>query len=258
MCLERLEILLDRRVDAEIDHLETGTFQHHRHQVLADVVDVALHGADDDLADACRTGLGKERSKQLHPSLHGVGSQQNFGNEEDSVAEIDADDAHPLNQRLFQHRLGIPAATQQDLRAFDDLLGETVVEVVVHLLDELVVVEGREVDVVFAHGVLLERDRSAVSVRPRDVFRMVELSRMTEHYRLDRTVSIGCGRKLSGGGRRSSRKVSGRFSPGSVGRGVTCVPPFGNVPHRGQRGSNRGPTGPAEGRPAAHKQEHQR
>ena len=41
-------------------------------------------------------------------------------------------------------------ALEQDVRALDDLVGEPVVEVVVHLRDELVVVQGLQIEVVVA------------------------------------------------------------------------------------------------------------
>ncbi len=40
MLFKRFEVVLDRIVDTQVDHLESGTFQHHGDQVLADVVDV--------------------------------------------------------------------------------------------------------------------------------------------------------------------------------------------------------------------------
>ena len=42
----RLDELLGRHVSAQVDHLEAAAFEHGRHQVLADVVQVALHRAD--------------------------------------------------------------------------------------------------------------------------------------------------------------------------------------------------------------------
>src|SRR3990170_5988975 len=50
--LERGEVDLDGVVDAEVVHLEPRALEHHRDEVLPDVVDVALDGADHDLADA--------------------------------------------------------------------------------------------------------------------------------------------------------------------------------------------------------------
>ena len=48
--LALLDELLHLHVAAQVVHLEAGDLEHHLDQVLADVVDVALHGADDDHA----------------------------------------------------------------------------------------------------------------------------------------------------------------------------------------------------------------
>ena len=48
--LDRGHELLGRHVAPEVDDLEAGALEHHRHQVLADVVEVALRGADHDHA----------------------------------------------------------------------------------------------------------------------------------------------------------------------------------------------------------------
>ena len=93
MLLERVQVLVDVAVDAEVDHLEPGTLHHHADQVLADVVDVALDGADHHLADLRRPGLDQQRAQDRHAGLHRVGGQQHLRHEQDAVAEIDADDA---------------------------------------------------------------------------------------------------------------------------------------------------------------------
>ena len=77
-------------------------------QVLPDVVDVALHGADHDRAHPLGAGLGQQRAKDLHPGLHRVRGQQHLGDEQDAVAEVDADDPHPLDEGLVQHPVGAP------------------------------------------------------------------------------------------------------------------------------------------------------
>jgi hypothetical protein len=138
-------------------------FHHHRHEVLADVVDVALDGADHHLADARRAGFGQQRLQDRHAALHRVGGQQHLGHEEDAVAEIVADDGHAAHERLGQDVVGRPAAVQQDVHALFDLFLQTVVEVVEHLGDQIVVVELREDDVVFfpGHGRLLWRGAAA-------------------------------------------------------------------------------------------------
>ena len=141
MLLERREVFLDRVVDAQVDDLEARAFEHHGHQVLADVVDVALHRADDDLADRLDAGLGEQRAQDLHAALHGVGGEQHLGDEQDAVAEVDADDAHAFDERLVQHLLGAPAALQEDVRGLFDLGFQPVVQVIVDLLGQLLIVQ---------------------------------------------------------------------------------------------------------------------
>ena len=69
---------------------------------------------------------------------------------------------HAADQGLGQHVVGLPAALEQDVHALDDLLLEAVVEVVLHLLDELLVVERAQVEVVvLGHGRSLIHKRTA-------------------------------------------------------------------------------------------------
>src|SRR5690606_4653735 len=149
--VERLDVLVDVGVDPQIDDLEPGPLEHHPHEVLADVVDVALDRSDDDFADRRGAGLGEQGAEDGHARLHGVRRQEHLGDEEDPVAEVDAHDAHPLHQGLVEDAVGIPAALQQDVGSLHDLVGQAVVQVVVHLLDELLVGEGRQIDLFFAH-----------------------------------------------------------------------------------------------------------
>src|SRR5213075_546785 len=110
------EVFLHRVVDTEIDDLEARALEHHRHQILADVVNVALDGADHDLADGRYTGLGQQRTQDLHTTLHGVRGEQDLGHEQDAVAEVDTDDPHAFDQRVIQHLLGVPATLEEDAR----------------------------------------------------------------------------------------------------------------------------------------------
>ena len=111
-------------------------------------MDVALDRADHHLADGPGAGLGEQRAQDLHAALHRVRGQQHLGHEQDAVPEVDADDAHALHQGLVEDPLRAPAPPEQEVGRLRDLLLETVVEVVVHLLDELVVGQRGEVDVV--------------------------------------------------------------------------------------------------------------
>ena len=143
------KIFLDRIVDAEIDDLEARAFHHHGDEVLADVVDVALDGADHHLAEARRAGGDQQRPQDGHAGLHRIGGEQHFGHEQDAIAEIDADDAHALDQRLGQDLVGRPAALEQDVDRLLDLFLEAVIEIVMDLLGQLLVVEGFEIEFAF-------------------------------------------------------------------------------------------------------------
>ena len=148
MLLDRGEELVYVGVDAEVEHLEPGALEHHPDEVLPDVVDVALDRADDDRADRLGTGLGEEGAKNRHAGLHRVGREQYLRHEEDAVAEVDADDAHTLDEGLVEDLLGAPTPAEQDVGALGDLLGKSVVEVVVHLSGEVLVVERAQVDLI--------------------------------------------------------------------------------------------------------------
>ena len=142
MLLDRREIFLDPVVDAEIDDLESRPFHHHADEVLADVVNVAFHGADHHLADLRRAGLGEQRPQDRHAGLHGVRRHQHFGHEEDAVAEILADDAHAFDEGFGEHFVGRPIALQKNAHGLLDLGLEPVVKVVMHLRDEVGVIRG--------------------------------------------------------------------------------------------------------------------
>ena len=50
MLFDRGDEALDRDVDAEVVHVVAADLEHHHDDILADFVDVAMHGADDDCA----------------------------------------------------------------------------------------------------------------------------------------------------------------------------------------------------------------
>ena len=56
------------------------------------------------------------------------------------------DDPHALDQGFVEDLVRAPPAPEQDVRALDDLRRHAVVQVVVHLLDELVVGERLEIE----------------------------------------------------------------------------------------------------------------
>ena len=67
----------------------------------------------------------------------------------------------PLDQSLVEDLVCTPASRQQDFGALVDLLGQAVIEVVVHLSGQLVIAQRREVDLVvvqrFGHVIVGHR-----------------------------------------------------------------------------------------------------
>jgi hypothetical protein len=108
---------------------------------FADVVNVALDRPDDDFADRFHAGFGQQRAQDLHPALHRVRGQQDLRNEQDTVAKIDADDAHAFHQGVVQHALGRPAPLQEDVGGFFDFGLQSVVQVVMDLFGQLLIIE---------------------------------------------------------------------------------------------------------------------
>src|SRR5258705_1166002 len=111
--LRGLDDFCGRHHDAEIDHLEIVTLQHDADDVLADVVDVALHGGHHDLAggvaavagdavgEVARLFLFHERHQIGHRLLHDTGGFYHLGQKHFAVAEEIADDVHAGHQRGF-------------------------------------------------------------------------------------------------------------------------------------------------------------
>ena len=147
MFFQRVQIIFHRIVNAEVDDFKAGAFHHHRHQVFADVVDVAFHRADDHFADRFGAGLRQQRAQNFHPAFHRVGRHQHFRDEQNAVAKINADDAHAFHQRFVQNFGGGPAALQQNVGAFNDLFAQAVVEIIVHLFDQFVVGQRAQVQI---------------------------------------------------------------------------------------------------------------
>ena len=76
-----LDELLGRDVDAQVDHLEPHAAEHHDHDVLADVVNVVLHGAHHHGARAISPPcpLAKQRRQFGHHALHDHAGEHQVG-----------------------------------------------------------------------------------------------------------------------------------------------------------------------------------
>jgi hypothetical protein len=103
--------LLGRHVASQIDDLEARPFQHHGHQVLADVVEVPLGGADHDHAQVLllARGGGDERLEEVEPGVHRARGEEHLGHVVLVAAEllphhVHAGDEAPEDELLRVHR----------------------------------------------------------------------------------------------------------------------------------------------------------
>ena len=93
-------------VDSEVVDDPSGASEHHDAEVLADVVEVAFDGAHDYGADGFDAGRGEDGFEVGHAGLHGAGGDEDFGDEDDVVAEFDADDGHAVEESVVEDVVG--------------------------------------------------------------------------------------------------------------------------------------------------------
>src|SRR6185369_13204340 len=134
----RLDDLGGGHHDAEVDDLEVVTLQHDADDVLADVVDVALHGGEHDLAggiaavaghaigEVARLFLFHERHEVSDRLLHHAGRLHHLRQEHFSVTEEIADNVHAGHQRAFDHVQRPLDRQPRGFGVFLDEFGDTV------------------------------------------------------------------------------------------------------------------------------------
>ena len=104
-------------VDAHVDHFEAGAFEHDDAEVFADVVDIALDGQHEDLADGFDAGVAENWLEDGHGALHRLGGDHHFGHEVFADLEETTNFLERGNQGLEEDLQGIHPQV-------DALLGE--------------------------------------------------------------------------------------------------------------------------------------
>ena len=107
MLTDRVDELLRSDLHSEIDDMEAGALQHDIHEVLADVVDVALDSAHDESADRFDARLGEQRSQHLERAGDGAPCDEHLGHEKIAPFEACADFFKRRDERLEEQRLGV-------------------------------------------------------------------------------------------------------------------------------------------------------
>ncbi len=104
-------------IAAQVHHLEAGRFQHDPHQILANVVRVALHHANHhDALLALRCPARQVRLQHAQTRIHGVRADEQLGNEILLTLEQIARPAHAVHQPRLDATPGINPLHQQFLR----------------------------------------------------------------------------------------------------------------------------------------------
>ena len=115
----------------EIHHVEIVALEHHRDDVLADVVDIALHRGDHDLALALAAGAGTQllrfdiRNQVRHRLLHHARRFHHLGQKHLAGAEQIADHIHALHQRALDHLDRVGELQARLLGILDDVSVDT-------------------------------------------------------------------------------------------------------------------------------------
>ena len=123
-------------LDPEVLDLEAVVGENDLDQVLADVVNVALDGGEDDPAAGCR-GVGVHELLEVGDrGFHRLGTLQNFGNDQLVRVEQPPNLRHPGHQRPVDdlQRLGALPSLELEIfdqaaaAAIDDVAGEALIE----------------------------------------------------------------------------------------------------------------------------------
>ena len=119
MFLASVNQVLGRHLDAQVDDLVAVVGQDDVHQVLADVVDVALDGGQDYLTLAGGVGALHVRLQVSHGEFHRLGGLEHFGHDKLVGVELAAHLVHAGHQRAVNHFQGRPA-----LKGFIQVIGQ--------------------------------------------------------------------------------------------------------------------------------------
>ncbi len=133
---EGLNELLGSNLNPEVDYVISVVTQDDLDQVLADVMHVALHGGENDLAARAGIGLFHERLKVVDRSFHGLGRLQHFGNDQLIRVKEASHLGHTGHQRAVDDierghaffQLEIQIGDQAFLRAFDDVISQALIQ----------------------------------------------------------------------------------------------------------------------------------
>ncbi|MBQ4606139.1 MAG: cobalamin-dependent protein, partial [Clostridia bacterium] len=115
-----IQELFRRYVHAQVNHFDALGFQHHFHQILADVVQVTVYGTDHSDTGLFHCIRRKKGLQQTDPGVQRSGGNQHFGNVYLIVLEFFAHSVHTGQQTFVQNGGGGNTIVQCVLHQFFD------------------------------------------------------------------------------------------------------------------------------------------
>ncbi len=101
-------------------YIPAGHVEHHLDQVLADIMDVTLDTADDDLGIDFAFLIGNMRPQDIQTQIEGIGAHQHFGHKIFVLFVEVAHDLHAGRQTVHDSLNGHMTIIQPLLRGFLD------------------------------------------------------------------------------------------------------------------------------------------
>ena len=102
MLPHQFDELLRRGIHARVVDLKASTGEQHDAEVLADIVEVPLDRAHEHGAEWFDPGRRQDRIQVRHAGLHGASGDEDFGDEDDIVAKLDAYHRHAGDEAVAQ------------------------------------------------------------------------------------------------------------------------------------------------------------
>ena len=114
--------LLRRHVHPQVDHFQAAALHHDLHQVLADIVHIALDGAQADPAQHLAAAAGEPGLQQLQGGSHAAGGHQHLRHKGPAGGEIVPQAGHAVHQTVRQQKLSFHTLVKPFLAQLEHLL----------------------------------------------------------------------------------------------------------------------------------------
>ena len=102
-----------RHIHAHIADFKTCALQHHNHQILSDIVQVASYGADNRPSHGFISNFHQLGLQNIQSCVQSTGCHQYLGNKDFVAFEFAADNHHSVQKSLVENLFGIHSLVQR-------------------------------------------------------------------------------------------------------------------------------------------------